>query len=102
PLLEGLSTIDRVRIVGPTDLVDRTPTVAFTIDGCSPAAVSRELARDHIAVWAGDSYAREASEHLGVASTGGVVRAGIVRHVSDSDVDPLRGAAARIARVHRI
>ncbi len=97
PLLEGLRAIDGVRILGPTDIDARTPTVSFLIDGHHPDEVARALAGEHIAVWSGDSYATEVAARLGVADTGGVIRAGIVRYVNSDDVGRLLDAVARIA-----
>ncbi len=97
-LLDGLAAIPRVGIVGPTDLESRTPTVAFVVDGCYPADVARDLAHDRIAVWSGDSYATEVAAQLGVADTGGVVRAGIAAYVTDDDVTRLLHSVAHIAR----
>ncbi len=97
-LLDGLGSIPRVAVVGPTGLDHRTPTVAFVVDGCHPADVARDLAHDRIAVWSGDSYATEVAAHLGVADTGGVVRAGIVAYVSEDDVDRLVASLERICQ----
>src|SRR4051794_25839231 len=36
PLLEGLHAIRGVRVLGPQDLTDRTPTVLFDVDGMHP------------------------------------------------------------------
>ena len=95
-LLDGLGSIPRVEVVGPTGRDGRTPTVAFVVEGCHPADVARDLAHDRIAVWSGDSYATEVAAHLGIDDTGGVVRAGVVAYVTDDDVDRLVASLARI------
>jgi selenocysteine lyase/cysteine desulfurase len=97
PLLHGLEAIDGVRIWGPATLEDRTPTVAFTVDGHAPADVARALAAERVAVWAGHSYAVEVVGQLGLADRGGVVRAGVVRYVDTSDVERLLAAVERLA-----
>jgi selenocysteine lyase/cysteine desulfurase len=97
-LLDGLQSIPRVLIVGPTDLEARTPTVAFVVDGCHPTDVARDLAHDRVAVWSGDSYATEVAAHLGIADTGGVVRAGVVAYVTDDDVIRLVESLDEICR----
>jgi cysteine desulfurase family protein (TIGR01976 family) len=94
PLLDGLLAMDHVRVHGPTDLVDRTPTVAFTVDGLHPDQVAAALADRRIAVWSGDYYAVEAMRTLGLAETGGAVRAGVVRYTTAEDVDRLLEAVA--------
>jgi selenocysteine lyase/cysteine desulfurase len=99
PLLAGLGTIRGVRLVGPSDLVDRTPTVSFTVDGLHSDSVAAALAADRIAVWSGNSYAVEAGDSLGLNDTGGVVRAGVVAYVSDDDVQRLLTSVDRITRM---
>jgi selenocysteine lyase/cysteine desulfurase len=85
-LLEGLGSLERVRVWGSPTMADRVPTVSFTVDGVHPDAVADALAVGKVAVWAGHSYAVEAVAHLGLAATGGVVRAGVVRYVDEDDV----------------
>ena len=97
PLLDGLMSIPGVTVWGPHDLVDRAPTVAFTVAGHSPVEVARALAADKIAVWSGHNYALGPVEALGLMSTGGVVRAGVVRYVTDDDVARLLAAVERLA-----
>ena len=65
---------------------DRTPTVAFTVAGHHPDAVATALAAERIATWAGHSYAVEAIDQLGLADSGGIVRAGVTAYVDDDDV----------------
>jgi cysteine desulfurase family protein (TIGR01976 family) len=97
PLLDGLRAITGIKIWGPSTLDHRTPTVAFTIDGHEPAAVSRDLAEHRIAVWDGDAYAVEVVAQLGLAERGGVVRAGLARYIEPDDVDRLLRAVDRLA-----
>jgi len=97
PLLTGLQEIAGVRVWGPPSMVDRTPTVAFTVAGRNPDAVAAELATSRIATWAGHSYAVEVVDQLGLAGSGGVVRAGVVAYIEPDDVTALLDAVARIA-----
>lgn len=96
PLLDGLQSMVGVRVWGPAGMSGRTPTVAFTIDGCPPDEVAQILADHRIAVWSGHSYAVEVVDQLGLARSGGVVRAGVVRYVDAHDVDRLLNAVERI------
>ncbi|MEY2468604.1 MAG: hypothetical protein QOF21_1302 [Actinomycetota bacterium] len=98
PLLEGLLATDGVRVYGPHDRAGRTPTVAFTVEGHSPDEVATQLAAERIAVWTGDYYAVEAMTALGLADTGGAVRAGVACYTSPDDVDRLVTAVGKIAR----
>ncbi|MEZ5194116.1 MAG: aminotransferase class V-fold PLP-dependent enzyme, partial [Nocardioides sp.] len=85
-LLDGLLDLDRVRVLGPHDLTDRAPTLAFTVEGRTPREVALALAEQRVAVWDGTYYAVEAMAALGVASA---VRAGVAAYVTDDDVDRL-------------
>lgn len=98
PLLSGLVAMDKVRVWGRQTMDGRVPTVAFTIDGHRPDDVADELARNKIAVWSGHSYAVEAVNHMGLAESGGVVRAGVTRYVTHDDVTRLLDVVARLAR----
>jgi selenocysteine lyase/cysteine desulfurase len=75
----------------------RVPTVGFTVDDVHPDDVAARLAADRVATWSGHNVAIEAVEHLGLADSGGVVRAGVVAYVSDDDVARLLAAVERIA-----
>jgi len=96
PLLQGLLSMPRVKVWGPPSLEARTPTVAFTVNGLTPDRVAEVLAAKKIAVWAGSSYAVELVSHLGLAESGGVVRAGVVRYVTPDDVQRLLAAVAAL------
>lgn len=98
PLLRGLSAMGHIRVHGPHDLLDRTPTVAFTVEGHTPEAVARHLADERIAVWSGDYYAVEAMAALGLGGTGGAVRAGVSCYTTESDVDRLLTAVGALDR----
>jgi cysteine desulfurase family protein (TIGR01976 family) len=97
PLLQGLQGIAGVTIRGPATLEHRTPTVAFTVDGVAPAAVSDALAAQQIAVWDGHAYAVEVVDQLGLLDRGGVVRAGVARYIEPDDVRRLLEAIERLA-----
>jgi cysteine desulfurase family protein (TIGR01976 family) len=97
PLLDGLQSIGGVRVYGPPTLEGRTPTAAFTIEGRRPTAVAEALGTERIATWAGHSYALEVVDQLGLAESGGVVRAGVVAYVDAEDVQRLLHEVARLA-----
>jgi cysteine desulfurase family protein (TIGR01976 family) len=92
-LLDGLRSFDRATVHGPDDLVDRTPTVLFSVDGVASAEVARALADAHVAVWAGHSYAVEAAAAMGLDG----VRAGVVAYVTEGDVAKLLEALANLS-----
>ena len=96
-LWDGLGQIPGVRRIGPVAPTLRAPTAAFTIEGVHPSAASTRLAMENIAVWDGHAYAVEVVEHLGLADSGGVIRAGVVRYIESGDVDRLLRGVARLA-----
>jgi cysteine desulfurase family protein (TIGR01976 family) len=98
PMLHGLMSMPKVRLWGPPTMEGRTPTAAFTIDGRAPDEVAAALAAEKIAVWAGHSYAVEAVGQLGLAESGGVVRAGVVRYIDPDDVTRFLKVVEHLAR----
>ncbi|MER5441242.1 cysteine desulfurase-like protein [Streptomyces sp. NPDC002790] len=66
----------------------RTPTLLFTVEGRSPAEISRHLAAHGIDAPAGSFYAVEASRRLGLGDAGGV-RVGLAPYSSAEDVERL-------------
>ncbi len=104
-LLVGLE--DGLRALGPVTVhapaanapaanAQRAPTTIFTVAGHRPDAVALHLAGKHIAVWAGDCYASELVDALGLRAGGGAVRAGIVRYTSARDVDAIIQAVSEL------
>ena len=97
PLLNGLLTIDGVTVWGVHGFEGRTPTAAFTVAGHTPSEVTRALAAAKVAVWDGHNYAVEVVGQLGLAETGGVVRAGISRYLEPDDVSRLLAVVEELA-----
>ncbi len=97
-LLTGLQAIPGVTVYGPAGLLGRTPTAAFTVQGTSPADVSAALAAQQVAVWDGHNYAVEVVDSLGLAKSGGVVRAGISRYIEPEDVQRLLSVVQKLTR----
>lgn len=97
PLLTGLQSIAGVTVYGPAGMQGRTPTAAFTVRGRSPFDVATALAAEQVAVWDGHNYAVEVVDSLGLAATGGVVRAGLARYIEHDDVQRLLRVVERLA-----
>ena len=97
PLLQGLQSMSGVKVYGVQGLEGRTPTAAFTVQGHTPAAVAEALANAKVAVWDGHNYAIEVVGQLGLADTGGVVRAGISRYLEPDDVNRLLNVVEGLA-----
>lgn len=99
-LLDGLSTIAGLRIYGITDrarLAERVPTFAFTLAGHTPAAITQALAAQGIFAWAGNYYALEIMERLGLEGRGGAVRIGAVHYNTLTEIDRLVIALRHLA-----
>ncbi|MGW6281559.1 cysteine desulfurase-like protein [Kribbella sp. NPDC055071] len=75
----------------------RTPTLLFSLDGHSPAAVSEHLAKAGVNAPAGSFYAYEPARHLGLGPAG-AVRAGLAPYVDQADVDRLVTAVESLDR----
>jgi cysteine desulfurase family protein (TIGR01976 family) len=80
---------DAARLYGLRTMEGRTPTFALTFPGQTPQDVAARLAERDIAVWAGDYYAVEVMERLGLPD--GAVRVGFVHYNTAEEVDRLLG-----------
>jgi cysteine desulfurase family protein (TIGR01976 family) len=86
---------DGVELHGLRTVEGRTPTFAFSLPGRTSFEAADELAARDIAVWAGDYYAYEIMQRLGLED--GAVRAGFVHYTSEDEVDRLLAELARLA-----
>lgn len=94
-LIDGLERLPGVQVLGITDpaaLDRRVPTVAFTAEGATPAAVAQALAKQNIFVWSGHNYAVEVVKALGLYDAGGAVRVGPVHYNGIDEIDRLLAA----------
>jgi selenocysteine lyase/cysteine desulfurase len=98
-LIEGLTALDGVRVLGITDpeaMSRRVPTVSFTVDGVDPAHIARSMADRNIFIWNGHNYALEAAELLGILDKGSAVRVGPVHYNTKQEIDEFLEVLARI------
>jgi cysteine desulfurase family protein (TIGR01976 family) len=95
-LWDGLSSIDGVRLYGPSPDLERTPTVAFTVDGVASTEVSRRLAARGLFLSHGDFYAATVVERLGLQPEG-LVRAGCACYTTEEEIDRLIAGVDEIA-----
>jgi len=89
PLLRGLLAIPGVTIYGITDPARfdwRTPTVALRLAGQAPQELARFLAEQGIFTWAGNYYAINLTERLGIETAGGMLRLGLVHYNTAEEV----------------
>jgi cysteine desulfurase family protein (TIGR01976 family) len=85
-LWRGLSVIPRVRLYGPTPDLPRTPTLAFTIEGCSSTDAARRLSDKGLFLSHGDFYAATVVKRLGLE---GLIRAGCACYTTEEEIDRL-------------
>jgi selenocysteine lyase/cysteine desulfurase len=100
-LISGLMAIPGVTIYGITDPAwfdQRTPTVAFTLEGYTPRQVAERLGQAGIFVWDGNYYALAVTERLGVEESGGMVRLGIAHYNTIREVERLLAVVSDLAR----
>ena len=96
-LLDGLGAIPAVRVYGAAAAEARTPTAAFTVGDRHADEVADSLAAEGVFVSTGDFYAASVVERYGLASRGGLVRAGCAAYTTADEVDRLLAGVARLA-----
>lgn len=95
-LWDGLSSIDGVRLYGPSPDLPRTATVAFTVDGVASTEVARRLAAHGLFLSHGDFYAATVVERLELGDEG-LVRAGCACYTTAEEIDRLIEGVREIA-----
>ena len=87
-LWEGLSSIPDVTLYGPRPDAPRTPTLVFTIDGCTSTEAARRLAEKGLFLSHGDFYAWTVVERFGLQPEG-FIRAGCACYTTEEEIDRL-------------
>jgi cysteine desulfurase family protein (TIGR01976 family) len=85
---------DGIQLYGIRTPEGRTPTFCFNVDGREPRGVAELLGERDLYVWDGDYYALEPMRALGLADSGGAVRAGFLHYTTEDEVDRLLEALA--------
>lgn len=93
--LEGLGSIDGVRIVGPTENVDRGGAVAFVVDGVHAHDVGQILDDEGVAIRVGHHCAWPLHRRYGIAAT---ARASFAVYNTVDEVDKLVDSVRRAQR----
>ena len=91
-LISGLLTIPGLTVYGITDPVGfgrRTPTVALRLAGKTPFGIAKELGDRGIFTWHGNFYALGLAEKLGVESSGGFLRIGLLAYNTRAEIERL-------------
>ncbi|MBP1151101.1 cysteine desulfurase-like protein [Methylocaldum sp. RMAD-M] len=99
-LIQGLLQVTGLKLYGITDPARfdwRTPTVAVTLAGHTPYAVAERLGDRGIFTWHGNFYALGLTEKLGLESTGGLLRIGLLAYNTFDEIDCLLNALDEIS-----
>jgi selenocysteine lyase/cysteine desulfurase len=99
-VMEGLSTIPRLKMFGITDpqrFGDRCSTLSFRLGDHNPTEIAAFLGERGIFTWDGNFYALNLSERLGVEQHGGVLRVGLVHYNTAEEVERLLAALREFA-----
>ena len=95
-LWNALSSIPRVTLYGPPPDAQRTPTLSFTIEGCTSTDAARRLAEKGLFLSHGDFYAYTIVQRLGLAPEG-LIRAGCACYTTEDEIDRLIDGVREIA-----
>jgi len=95
-LWNGLSSIPRVTLYGPTPDALRTPTLSFTIEGCASTDAARRLAEKGLFLSHGDFYAYTIVQRLGLEPEG-LIRAGCACYTTEEEIDRLIDGVRQIS-----
>jgi cysteine desulfurase family protein (TIGR01976 family) len=87
-LWNALSSLPRITLYGPPPEAPRTPTLAFTIAGCTSTDAVRRLAEKGLFLSHGDFYAATVIERLGLEPEG-LIRAGCACYTTEDEIDRL-------------
>ncbi|MDO9377334.1 MAG: cysteine desulfurase [Nocardioidaceae bacterium] len=97
--LKGLQTVEGLRVVGPSEAVERGGAISFTVDGVHPHDVSQVLDSLGIAVRAGHHCAKPAHLRFGVQST---TRASFYLYTTEAEIDALVDGIERTRRFFKV
>jgi len=87
-LWNALSSMPRVTLYGPPPDAQRTPTLSFTIEGCTSTDAARRLAAKGLFLSHGDFYAYTIVQRLGLEPEG-LIRAGCACYTTEEEIDRL-------------
>ncbi|MEL6913211.1 MAG: aminotransferase class V-fold PLP-dependent enzyme [Pseudomonadota bacterium] len=91
PLLDFLTTKQRIRLLGPKEASERAPTLALDL-GQPAAPFAAKLAHHGILCAGGSFYADRALSALGVRPEHGVLRVSLTHYTTEAEVDRLTKA----------
>jgi len=98
-MIRGLTEIPGLKLYGIADLTrlsERCPTFAVRISGHTPLELASKLGERGFFTWDGNYYALNLTERLGIESTGGFLRIGLVHYNTAEEVDRVVAALKEI------
>jgi cysteine desulfurase family protein (TIGR01976 family) len=98
-LIAGLLAIRGLKLYGISDpkrFDQRCATVVVRVDGFTPLELATKLGERGFFTWDGNYYALNVTEQLGVESTGGFLRIGLVHYNTMEEVERLLSAMREI------
>ena len=98
-LLDGLSHMQGVKVIGPIDMIDRGGVVSFTVDGVHPHDVGQVLDQYGIAVRTGHHCAWPLMRKLNVVGT---TRASFHLYNTISDVEKLLEGISQVQSYFKV
>ena len=97
--LDKFKELDKVKLIGPTDSVDRGSVISFTIDGIHPHDVGQVLDQYGVAVRTGHHCAWPLMKKLGLVGT---TRASFYVYNDEPDVDVLIESILKAQRYFKV
>ena len=97
--LDKFKKLDKVKLIGPKDTVDRGSVISFTIDGIHPHDVGQVLDQYGVAVRTGHHCAWPLMRKLGLVGT---TRASFYVYNDEADVDALVDAVLQAQKYFKV
>lgn len=95
PLLAYVNDAPRLRVIGPSDMENRAPTVSLDVTGLAPGELAQKLGEAGFLVGCGHCYAYRLLEALGLDVQRGVLRLSMVHYTGVEEVERLIEALDR-------
>lgn len=92
-----LRSMPKVKVFGAPDVVRKTSTIGFRVEGWAPQDVCRRVLKKGVYVASGDFYATTLAMVLGIRESGSWVRAGLAPYTTREEVERLVGLISEIA-----
>jgi len=100
-MIAGLLAIPGLKLYGisdPRKFGSRCATIVVRIEGFTPLELATKLGERGFFTWDGNYYALNVTEQLGVESTGGFLRIGLVHYNTIEEVERMLAALREIAK----